>query len=518
MNKYNQTLFSSAAKNKPSSAQAMTRNTSNKKTSIVMPAVIAGFIFATAANVSIAEAAGTTVKSPDQVEQALSALLDTRKGNVDGALVAQVPTTYKTQAVAAPKASDKPDHSEKSVAELIMAGLAITNEAKSELAAQDASTVEKASVEASTEKSNDFQVKDIKTESELAALEQQSIEMAVETTEEAAATEAQVEAVVAEAEEEVLTETAEALVAVEIQDTAEQVEEAVVTEVQDVTDTTEMLRAVEVQDTAEQVEEAVVTEVQDATDTTEVLLAVEVEETAEQAEAAAVAEAQDATETAKATVVAKTELAAKDANKTEIPALPKVAASPEVPALPAIAKTKQTPKPVEDKVVSPSVENEAAEDDNYSMIAVSESAEEANIEDLSDNNANLYAVSESSETVKSQQDTVVDETVIDELEANVEVAVRAAGCPETFNQVDIPVNGKLCQIFAADYPASMILFIPQTPEEVVEYYLSSSVQFAEPKTVKQRTMIKSADNNTTLIISKDGGGTQVDILVKAPLS
>lgn len=139
MNKYNQTLFSSAAKNKPSSAQAMTRNTSNKKTSIVMPAVIAGFIFATAANVSIAEAAGTTVKSPDQVEQALSALLDTRKGNVDGALVAQVPTTYKTQAVAAPKATDKPDHSEKSVAELIMAGLAITNEAKSELAVQDAS-------------------------------------------------------------------------------------------------------------------------------------------------------------------------------------------------------------------------------------------------------------------------------------------------------------------------------------------------------------------------------------------
>jgi len=29
-------------------------------------------------------------------------------------------------------------------------------------------------------------------------------------------------------------------------------------------------------------------------------------------------------------------------------------------------------------------------------------------------------------------------------------------------------------------------------------------------------MLKSADNNTTLIISKDGGGTQVDILVKSP--
>ena len=482
----------------------------------MMPAVIAGFIFATAANVSIAEAAGTTVKSPDQVEQALTALLDTRKSNVDSALVAQVPTTYKTQAVTPPKATDKPDHSEKSVAELIMAGLAITNEAKSELAAKDASSVEKANAEASTEKSSDFQVKDIKTESELAALQQQNIDMAVESTEESVAAEAQVEAVVAEVEE--LTETAEVLVAVEVQDTTEQVEEAVVAEAEELTETAEVLVAVEVQDTTEQVEDAVVAEAEELTETAEVVVAVEIKETPEKTEEPAVAEAKEATETAKDTVVAKTEQATKDADKVELPALPKVAASPEVPALPAIAKTKQTPTLVEDNIASPSIEDEAAEDDNYSMIAVSESAEEANIEDLSDNNAKLYAASESSETVESQQDTVVDETVVDALEANVEVAVRAAGCPETFNQVDIPVNGKLCQIFAADYPASMILFIPQTPEEVVEYYLSSSVQFAEPKTVKQRTMIKSADNNTTLIISKDGGGTQVDILVKAPLS
>jgi hypothetical protein len=63
----------------------------------------------------------------------------------------------------------------------------------------------------------------------------------------------------------------------------------------------------------------------------------------------------------------------------------------------------------------------------------------------------------------------------------------------------------------------MILFVPQSPEEVVEYYLSSSINFIEPKVIKQRTMMKSADNNATLIISKDGGGTQVDILVKEPI-
>jgi hypothetical protein len=76
----------------------------------------------------------------------------------------------------------------------------------------------------------------------------------------------------------------------------------------------------------------------------------------------------------------------------------------------------------------------------------------------------------------------------------------------------------LCQIFAADFPASMILFIPQTPEEVIQYYLASSDSFVEPKKIKKRTMLKSTDNNTTLIISKDGDGTQVDILVKSPAS
>jgi hypothetical protein len=109
------------------------------------------------------------------------------------------------------------------------------------------------------------------------------------------------------------------------------------------------------------------------------------------------------------------------------------------------------------------------------------------------------------------------QVVTDKLGANVNVAIRSEGCPVNFNKVSIPLNGKLCQIFAADFPASMILFVPQTPEEVVQYYLASG-SFIEPKKIKKRTILKSTDNNTTLIISKDGSGTQVDILVKSPVS
>ena len=506
-----------------------------------MPAVMAGFIFATVANISIAEAAGTAVKSPDQVEQALSALLDKRTDNVDGALVAQVPTTYKKDAAIAPKASDKPDHSEKSVAELIMAGLAITNEAKSELAAEEKSSHNDATVA----KNTDFQVEDIKTEDELAALNHESAEEADDALEQA-----EVE-IVAELEEP--TESTDIIV-VEADETLEQTEDEIVTELEESTQSKEVLIA-EADEALEQTEDEFVAELEESTQSSEVLIAeadevieqaednvgaeldesaqnsevliAEADEALEKTEQALVADAQETVVKAEAVVVAEVaetaekadELvvakvpAAKDSEKSELPALPKVAAPSEVPVLPAIAKA--VDKPTSEEGTSPPAltTNEASSDDNYSMIAVSESAEEGNIEDLTNDSAASYTASESSETVNSQEATVADE-----LGAKVEVAVRAAGCPETFNQVDIPVNGKLCQIFAADYPASMILFIPQTPEEVVEYYLSSSDQFAEPKTVKQRTMIKSADNNTTLIISKDGGGTQVDILVKAPLS
>jgi hypothetical protein len=479
-----------------------------------MPAVMAGFIFATAANMSIAEAAGTTVKSPDQVEQALTALLDTRKNNVDSALVAQVPTTYNAQTAATSKQSEKPDHSEKSVSELILAGLAITNEAKNELASKDPAPVD----EPVAKPSSDFQVKDIKTESELAALEQEVAKENVVAAAEAEAIEAEVTKVAA---------------VVEVEAVVESTEEAVVAEVEAVeTEVTEVAAVAEVEAVVESSEEVAIA----VAETAEVAAAAEVETVEESTEEAVVAALEEGSELTKEVDVAKAEAATasadtkvasapKVAEKKELPALPKVATSSEMPALPAIAKAEKAvaPEPTMSKPASQAVVNDKRDDtassnpsntdDNYSMIAISESAEDANVEELSANSAELYAASESSETAKVQ-----DTNVIDELEANVEVAVRAAGCPESFNQVDIPVNGKLCQIFAADYPASMILFIPQTPEEVVAYYLSSSVEFAEPKTIKQRTMIKSADNNTTLIISKDGGGTQVDILVKAPLS
>lgn len=86
-------------------------------------------------------------------------------------------------------------------------------------------------------------------------------------------------------------------------------------------------------------------------------------------------------------------------------------------------------------------------------------------------------------------------------------------CPNNFYDVKLPSNGKLCQVFASDLPASMIFFVPQNPSEVVAFYKQDPSEFTTTKQVKQRYLLQSDDKNTTLIISNDGKGTQVDVLV-----
>ncbi|MFT4655240.1 MAG: hypothetical protein ACJA0G_001252 [Kangiellaceae bacterium] len=94
------------------------------------------------------------------------------------------------------------------------------------------------------------------------------------------------------------------------------------------------------------------------------------------------------------------------------------------------------------------------------------------------------------------------------------LAADTQTCPDYFYQIKLPNNGKLCQVFAAELPASMIFFVPQPPSEVIEFYQQHNPTFSTTKQVKDRFLMQTTDKNTTLIISSDGQGTQVDILVK----
>lgn len=98
-------------------------------------------------------------------------------------------------------------------------------------------------------------------------------------------------------------------------------------------------------------------------------------------------------------------------------------------------------------------------------------------------------------------------------ETNTNSVAESESCPSNFFQVPIPESGKLCQIFATDMPASMVFFVPQTIQSVVDFY-ANKAQFDAAEQSLERFLINSKDKNVTVIVSADGTGTQVDVLVK----
>lgn len=100
-------------------------------------------------------------------------------------------------------------------------------------------------------------------------------------------------------------------------------------------------------------------------------------------------------------------------------------------------------------------------------------------------------------------------------ELNENTSIQAQDCPDSFYDISLPSGGKLCQVFAADFPASMIFFVPSPPDQVINFYTNDASIFTSSKQVKDRFMLQSSDKNTTLIISADGDGSQVDVLIKA---
>jgi len=130
----------------------------------------------------------------------------------------------------------------------------------------------------------------------------------------------------------------------------------------------------------------------------------------------------------------------------------------------------------------------------------------------------VETASDDTTIVEYTEETDTQENRIETKVSTAMTGLTAQTCPENFYQVKLPNNGKLCQVFAADLPASMIFFVPQLPEEVVAFYQQDSAIFSTTKQVKDRMLLQSEDKNTTLIISTDGNGTQVDVLVKSSTS
>ena len=87
-------------------------------------------------------------------------------------------------------------------------------------------------------------------------------------------------------------------------------------------------------------------------------------------------------------------------------------------------------------------------------------------------------------------------------------------CPTNFYDVPLYPDARLCQVFADELPASMTYHADASMGEAQAFYQQ---HFGEKVTVEEqkgRIVISSGSNNLTIIVSQDGGGSQVDVLVK----
>lgn len=88
-------------------------------------------------------------------------------------------------------------------------------------------------------------------------------------------------------------------------------------------------------------------------------------------------------------------------------------------------------------------------------------------------------------------------------------------CPSVFYSINLHNDAKLCQIFDSSKPASLIYHVNETPNNVVDFFLVNH-QLTKHSHIHNRVLLMNADKTHRVIVSPDGEGSQVDILIIAP--
>lgn len=94
----------------------------------------------------------------------------------------------------------------------------------------------------------------------------------------------------------------------------------------------------------------------------------------------------------------------------------------------------------------------------------------------------------------------------------------AAMCPGEFHSIAIPASAKQCQLFDTAVgddviPASMVYFMADSKSDVISFYQQAIPGLTVHSTFNERTLLVAKDNTIRVVVSPDGDGTQVDILV-----
>lgn len=92
---------------------------------------------------------------------------------------------------------------------------------------------------------------------------------------------------------------------------------------------------------------------------------------------------------------------------------------------------------------------------------------------------------------------------------------QISACPGEFFAVKIHEDAKQCQPFDTELPASMVYFIGDTPDAIVAYYLALMPDLSLKGDHNGRVLLVNQAQNIRVVVSPDGEGAQVDVLVMA---
>ncbi|MBO1256354.1 hypothetical protein J3L16_11740 [Alteromonas sp. 5E99-2] len=90
-------------------------------------------------------------------------------------------------------------------------------------------------------------------------------------------------------------------------------------------------------------------------------------------------------------------------------------------------------------------------------------------------------------------------------------------CPNKFHSLTVHEEAKLCQIFDSTPPFSMVYHVKEMPDDVIAFFLRNK-NLSMASRENNRTLIMNDSKTHRVVVSPDGNGSQIDILVINPSS
>jgi hypothetical protein len=100
-------------------------------------------------------------------------------------------------------------------------------------------------------------------------------------------------------------------------------------------------------------------------------------------------------------------------------------------------------------------------------------------------------------------------------ELQIEANSSVQSCPQDFHTLPLYPNAKFCQLFNEELPASMSYFASSDQQSAKDFYIRQLGHAEDEKMLKGRIVLQYSNGQKVVVISKDGQGSQVDILIKS---